>query len=494
MSAVVPADPALLTMHQAQALLAAGRLSAVELVESLARRIEALEPRIRCYISLDLEQARGQAAAADTLRERGEGGPLCGIPLAIKDCLCTEGLRTTCGSRMLEHFVPPYDATVIARLRGQGAVILGKLAMDEFAMGSTSETCAFTVPDNPWRAGHVCGGSSGGSAAALSADLCLGTLGSDTGGSIRQPASLCGVAGLKPTYGRVSRYGLVAFASSLDQVGPLGKDVRDCALLLGAIAGHDPRDSTSAARPVPDYQATLTDGVRGLKIGVPREYFAAGLDPEVDRRVRAGIEALVRAGAETVAISLPHTEYCVAAYYLIAPAEASSNLARYDGVRYGFRDTGAASLDDMFRRSRSQGFGDEVKRRILIGTYALSSGYYDAYYKKASQVRSLIMRDYLQAFEHCDLIASPVVPTTAWPLGGFQGDPLSLYLSDILTISANLAGVPALSVPSGLSAAGMPVGLQLQAPHFREDLLLRAGLQVEEAMGGRQRPPLEPAA
>ncbi|OQX10610.1 MAG: aspartyl/glutamyl-tRNA amidotransferase subunit A [Desulfobulbaceae bacterium A2] len=490
MSPASPTDPALLTIHEAQALLADGALSAVELVEALARRVEALEPRVHCYITRALDQARQQALEADRMRSRGEGGSLCGVPFAIKDCLCTEGMRTTCGSRMLETFIPPYDATVIARLRSQGAVFLGKLAMDEFAMGSTSETCAYTVPDNPWRAGYVCGGSSGGSAAALAADLCLGTLGSDTGGSIRQPASLCGVAGLKPTYGRVSRYGLVAFASSLDQVGPLGKDIRDCALVLGAIAGHDPRDSTSAPQPVPDYLATLGEGVRGLRVGVPREYFAAGLDPEVDRLVRAGIEALVRAGAETVDISLPHTEYCVAAYYLIAPAEASSNLARYDGVRYGFRAQNTGSLDDMFRQTRSQGFGDEVKRRILIGTYALSSGYYDAYYKKASQVRSLILRDYLQAFERCDLIASPVVPMTAWPLGGFQGDPLALYLSDILTISANLAGVPALSVPAGLSEAGLPVGLQLQAPHFREDLLLRAGLQVEEAMGGRTRPQL----
>lgn len=490
MSAAMFTDPALLSIHEAQALLAAGGLSAVELVEALARRIEALESRVRCYITLDLDGARQQAVAADQKRARGEGGALCGIPFAIKDCLCTEGLRTTCGSRMLENFIPPYDATVVARLRQQGAVILGKVAMDEFAMGSTSETCAFTVPDNPWRSGHVCGGSSGGSAAALAADLCLGSLGSDTGGSIRQPASLCGVAGLKPTYGRVSRYGLVAFASSLDQVGPLGKDIRDCATVLGAIAGHDPHDSTSASQEVPDYLATLGDGVRGLRIGVPAEYFSAGLAPAVEQRVQASIEALQAAGAETVAISLPHTEYCVAAYYLIAPAEASSNLARYDGVRYGFRAQNAGSLDDMFRQSRSQGFGDEVKRRILIGTYALSSGYYDAYYKKASQVRSLILRDYLQAFERCDLIASPVVPMTAWPLGGFQGDPLALYLSDILTISANLAGVPALSVPAGLSEAGLPVGLQLQAPHFREDLLLRAGLQVEEAMGGRTRPPL----
>ncbi|OQX14456.1 MAG: aspartyl/glutamyl-tRNA amidotransferase subunit A [Desulfobulbaceae bacterium A2] len=490
MSAAQSTDPALLSIHEAQALLSARSLSAVELIEALTRRIESLEPRVRCYITRDLENARLQAVEADRLRESGQGGPLCGIPFAIKDCLCTEGLRTTCGSRMLENFIPPYDATVVARLRQQGAVILGKVAMDEFAMGSTSETCAYTVPDNPWQAGFVCGGSSGGSAAALAADLCLGTLGSDTGGSIRQPASLCGVAGLKPTYGRVSRYGLVAFASSLDQVGPLGKDIRDCALVLGAIAGHDPRDSTSAAQAVPDYLAGLRDGVRGLKIGVPAEYFAAGLDPEVDRLVRGGIEALVRAGAETVEISLPHTEYCVAAYYLVAPAEASSNLARYDGVRYGFREQSAGSLDEMFRQTRSRGFGDEVKRRILIGTYALSSGYYDAYYKKASQVRSLILRDYLQAFERCDLIASPVVPMTAWPLGGFQGDPLALYLSDILTISANLAGVPALSVPAGLSAAGLPVGLQLQAPHFREDLLLRAGLQVEEAMGGRMRPQL----
>ena len=480
-----------LTLHEAQQRLAAGDLTAVRLTEAVLERIDSVEPTVRAYLSLDREGAIAQAEAADAARAAGRGGPLCGLPLALKDVLCTTNLPTTCGSRMLEHFVAPYDATVVSRLRQDGAVLLGKLAMDEFAMGSTSEHCAFQVVQNPWKPGHVAGGSSGGSAAAVAADECLASLGSDTGGSIRQPASLCGTVGMKPTYGRVSRYGLVAFASSLDQVGPLTKDVRDCALMLNAICGHDPLDSTSIDRPVPDFTAALQDGLQGVRVGVPREYFGQGLDPEVEQVARTAIAMLQEAGAEIVEVTLPHTDYCVAVYYLIAPAEASSNLARFDGVRYGYRDRSADALLEMYNRSRSQGFGDEVKRRILIGTYALSAGYYDAYYKKASQVRTLIKEDFARAFASCDLLVSPVVPTPAWAIGAGADDPLSLYLSDILTLSANLAGTPGMSVPCGFSSQGLPIGVQLQAAHFQEEILLRAAHNLEQRAGvvGRK-PPL----
>lgn len=480
-----------LTLHEAQQRLVAGDLTAVRLTEAVLERIDSVEPTVRAFLSLDRQGALRQAEAADAARAAGRGGPLCGLPLALKDVLCTTDLPTTCGSRMLEHFVAPYDATVVTRLREAGAVLLGKLAMDEFAMGSTSEHCAFQVVQNPWKPGHVAGGSSGGSAAAVAADECLASLGSDTGGSIRQPASLCGTVGLKPTYGRVSRYGLVAFASSLDQVGPLTKDVRDCALMLNAICGHDPLDSTSIDRPVPDFTASLQDGLQGVRVGVPREYFGQGLDPEVERVARAAIAMLQEAGAEIVEVTLPHTDYCVAVYYLIAPAEASSNLARFDGVRYGYRDRSAGALIDLYNRSRSQGFGDEVKRRILIGTYALSAGYYDAYYKKASQVRTLIKEDFARAYASCDLLVSPVVPTPAWQIGAGADDPLSLYLSDILTLSANLAGTPGMSVPCGFSGQGLPIGVQLQAAHFQEEILLRAAHNLEQRAGvtGRK-PPL----
>ena len=480
-----------LTLHEAQQRLAAGDLTAVRLTEAVLERIDSVEPTVRAYLSLDREGAIAQAEAADAARAAGRGGPLCGLPLALKDVLCTTNLPTTCGSRMLEHFVAPYDATVVSRLRQAGAVLLGKLAMDEFAMGSTSEHCAFQVVQNPWKPGHVAGGSSGGSAAAVAADECLASLGSDTGGSIRQPASLCGTVGMKPTYGRVSRYGLVAFASSLDQVGPLTKDVRDGALMLNAICGHDPLDSTSIDRPVPDFTAALQDGLQGVRVGLPREYFGQGLDPEVEQVARTAIAMLQEAGAEIVEVTLPHTDYCVAVYYLIAPAEASSNLARFDGVRYGYRDRSADALLEMYNRSRSQGFGDEVKRRILIGTYALSAGYYDAYYKKASQVRTLIKEDFARAFASCDLLVSPVVPTPAWAIGAGADDPLSLYLSDILTLSANLAGTPGMSVPCGFSSQGLPIGVQLQAAHFQEEILLRAAHNLEQRAGivGRK-PPL----
>lgn len=472
-----------LTLHEALDLLDSGAVTSVELTESVLARIDVVEQKVQAYLALDREGALRQAEQADVRRQKGLGGSLCGIPLAVKDVLCTTSMPTTCGSRILEHFVAPYDATVITRLEQAGSVLLGKLAMDEFAMGSTSENCAFQTPNNPWKIGYVAGGSSGGSAAAVAADECFASLGSDTGGSIRQPASLCGTVGMKPTYGRVSRYGLVAFASSLDQVGPLTKDVRDCALMMNAISGYDPLDSTSINLSVPDFLEALQEGLQGVRIGVPKEYFGEGLDPEVDRAVRQGIAMLKEAGATIVDVTLPHTDYCVAVYYLIAPAEASSNLARFDGVRYGFRDRTADSLIDLYKQSRSQGFGDEVKRRILIGTYALSAGYYDAYYKKASQVRTLIKDDFAKAFNSCDLIISPVCPTPSWKIGDKADDPLALYLSDILTLSANLAGIPGMSVPCGFNGDGLPIGVQLQATHFNEAILLRAAYNLEQRAG-----------
>jgi aspartyl-tRNA(Asn)/glutamyl-tRNA(Gln) amidotransferase subunit A len=475
-------NPYELTITQALRKMEDGRLSAVELTESCLDRITAVEKEINAFITIDREGALLQAKSADNERKTGRAGMLCGIPLAVKDLLCTKGLKTTCGSKILDNYVPPYDATVVEKIKREGAVILGKVTMDEFAMGSTSETCAYGVPRNPWKKGYVAGGSSGGSAAAVASLECPGSLGSDTGGSIRQPASLCGIVGMKPTYGRVSRYGLTAFASSLDQVGPLSRTVEDCALMMNVISGYDQMDSTSVQQNVPDFTAALTDGLDGLKVGVPREYFTKGLDPEVERIVRNSIEVLKKKGAEIVDVSLPHTEYCVAVYYLIAPSEASSNLARYDGVLYGYRDKDADTLLDMYKETRSQGFGAEVKRRILIGTYALSSGYYDAYYKKASQVRTLILDDFKQAFQSCDVLVSPVTPTPAWKMGENSDDPLAVYMSDILTISANLAGIPGMSVPGGFTAEGLPVGVQLQGGHFQEEKLLRAGYNLEQGL------------
>ena len=472
-----------LTLGEAQRMLTTGELTSVRLTESVLSRIAVVEQVVNSYICLDSEGAMHQAEKADRLIKRGEAGKLCGLPISVKDVLCTANMTTTCGSRMLENFIPPYNATVIEKLIAEGAVIVGKTAMDEFAMGSTSENCFFGIPENPWKKGYIAGGSSGGSATAVAADECLASVGSDTGGSIRQPASLCGVVGMKPTYGRVSRFGLVAFASSLDQVGPLTKDVADCALMMNDISGYDRRDSTSINTPVPDYSAVLQSGLKGITIGVPVEYFVEGLHPEVDQVVRSGIDILRDAGAEVREVSLPHTEYCVAVYYLIAPAEASSNLARYDGVCYGYRDMKADSLIEMYRKTRSSGFGDEVKRRILIGTYALSAGYYDAYYKKASQVRTLLKNDFADAFQQCDLIVSPVTPTPAWKIGEKTDDPLALYLSDILTISANLTGVPGISVPAGFTGDGLPIGIQMQAAHFNEEVLLRAAWNIEQRAG-----------
>jgi aspartyl-tRNA(Asn)/glutamyl-tRNA(Gln) amidotransferase subunit A len=444
-------------------------------------RIEAVEPRIGSFITITPEQALADAAAADRRIADGRMDVLTGIPLALKDIFLTEGIRTTCGSRILSNFIPPYSATSWEKLKERGVVLLGKLNQDEFAMGSSNESSAFGRVRNPWDTARIPGGSSGGSAAAVAARQATATLGTDTGGSIRQPASHCGCVGLKPTYGRVSRYGVIAYASSLDQVGPLTRDVTDSAIMLGALAGHDPKDSTSVNTPVPDYTAALTGNIKGLRIGLPREYFISGLDPDVQAAMDQAIQACRRLGAEFVDISLPHTDYAVATYYLIATAEASSNLARYDGVRFGHRAEDATGLLDMYTKSRSQGFGAEVKRRIMLGTYALSSGYYDAYYVKAQKVRTLIMRDFMQAFEGVDVILTPVAPTPAFKIGEKVDDPLQMYLSDIFTIPVNLAGTCALSVPAGFSAGGLPIGLQLIGKPFAEETILRAAHAFEQA-------------
>ena len=469
-----------LTVEQAAEKLAQGELSSVELTQSCLDRIDEVESSVKAFVTVDKEGALSQAEEADKSRAAGNNNPLLGIPVSVKDLLAVKGLPMTCGSKMLEHFEPPYDATPVTKLKEAGSVILGKVAMDEFAMGSTSETCVSGVPQNPWKKGYVSGGSSGGSAVSVASKEALFSIGTDTGGSIRQPAALCGIVGMKPTYGRVSRYGLTAFASSLDQAGPMCKTVGDAAIILNAIAGYDEMDSTSANEPVPNFQDSLTEGVKGLKIGIPKEYFGEGLDPEVNKIVRGGIDALKDAGAEIIDISLPLTDYCVAVYYLIAPAEASSNLARYDGTLYGYRDMDSKTLLDMYKDTRSKGFGAEVKRRILIGTYALSSGYYDAYYKKASQVRTLILNDFKKAYESCDVLLSPVTPTPAWKIGEKADDPLALYLSDILTLSANLAGIPGMSVPGGFTPEGLPVGIQLQGPHFQEEKLFKVGYNLEK--------------
>ena len=478
-----------LTIHELSALLQARTVSAVEALQSVISRIEAVDGRVHAYISPTFDFARSQAQAADQRIARGDGGPLTGVPLAIKDILCTEGIRTTCGSRILENFVPPYDATVIGKLKAGGAVFTGKTSMDEFAMGSSNETAYFGAVHNPWDLDRVPGGSSGGSAAAVAADECIAALGTDTGGSIRQPASLCGVVGLKPTYGRVSRFGLIAFASSLDQVGPITKDVEDAAILLSCISGHDPKDSTSIKRHTPDYTRALKKDVRGMRLGIPKEYFIEGLDPQVEKAVREAIDLLKSQGAEIVPVSLPHTEYAVAVYYLIAPAEACSNLARYDGVKYGYRCSQPGNLREMYEQSRSEGFGPEVKRRIMLGTYALSAGYYDAYYKKASQVRTLIRQDFMEAFKTCDLIVTPTAPAPAFKLGEKLSDPLSMYLSDIFTIPTNLAGLPGISLPCGFSEAGLPIGLQIIGNLFAEEQVLHCAYCYEQSTPWRHRKP-----
>jgi aspartyl-tRNA(Asn)/glutamyl-tRNA(Gln) amidotransferase subunit A len=460
--------------------LARREVSPVEVTAQLLQRIRERDGELHAYLLLDEAGAMAQAREAEARLGRGEGSPLTGIPLALKDVMVTRGLRTTCASKILGNFVPICDATVVARLRRAGAIFLGKTNMDEFAMGSSTENSAFGPTRNPWNREYVPGGSSGGSAAAVAADLCLASLGSDTGGSIRQPACLCGVVGLKPTYGRVSRYGLVAYASSLDQIGPITKEVKDAALLMAVIAGHDPQDSTSVPQAVPDYAAALGQDLQGLKIGVPREYFGPGLDPEVEAAIRSALGTMGGLGAEILEVSLPHTEYAVAAYYLVAVAEASSNLARYDGVKYGFRAEGR-NLMETYLNTRTEGFGAEVRRRIMLGTYILSAGYYDAYYKKGTQARALIRGDFEAAFRQCDLIACPVSPTPAFRLGEKLADPLTMYLSDIFTISANLAGIPGISVPCGFSSQGLPIGLQLLGPPFAESEIFRAAYAFEQA-------------
>lgn len=469
-------------------LLSRREVSPVEVVKAFLVRIAALDPELHSFITVDEAGALAQALEAEARLARGETGPLLGVPLAIKDILATRGLRTTCGSRILENYVPPFDATVCARLRQAGAVFLGKTNLDEFAMGSSTENSAFGVTHNPWRRDCIPGGSSGGSAAAVAADLCTASVASDTGGSIRQPASHCGVVGLKPTYGRVSRYGLVAYASSLDQVGPVTKEVRDAALLLKVLAGHDPRDSTAVPEPVPDYLEHLGRDLKGLKIGVPREYLGEGLDPEVEAAVQGALKTLEGLGADLMEVSLPHTEYAVATYYIIAMAEASSNLARYDGVKYGFRAPGG-NLLEMYAKTRTQGFGAEVRRRIMIGTYTLSAGYYEAYYRKASQVRTLMKRDFDRAFETCTVLAAPIAPTPAFRLGEKVDDPLTMYLTDIFTNPANLAGIPGISVPCGFSGDGRPIGLQLMGPTFGEPEVLQVAYAFEQATDVRERKP-----
>jgi aspartyl-tRNA(Asn)/glutamyl-tRNA(Gln) amidotransferase subunit A len=478
------------TLVELSKALHKGEYSSVELTHHFLDRIKKYDVNINSFITVTDDEALKAAKAADQIIANGDASLYSGIPLAHKDIFCTHGVKTSCGSKMLDNFIAPYNATVVEKCQAAGMVMLGKTNMDEFAMGSSTEHSAFGPTRNPWDITRIPGGSSGGSAAAVAADLCLGALGSDTGGSIRQPAAHCGVVGLKPTYGRVSRFGLVAFASSLDQIGPLAKDVTDCALLLNVIAGYDPADSTSVPRTVPDYTDSLTPDLTGVTVGIPEEYQSTdGLDPDVSRAVTAAVEKLKLLGARIISVSLPHTAYAVAAYYVIAPSEASSNLARYDGVKYGWRDTDADTLIDMYRHTRASGFGPEVQRRIIIGTYALSAGYYDAYYGKASQVRTLIINDFQQAFEQCDVIASPVTPTPAWKIGELADDPLSMYLSDIFTLSANLAGIPGLSIPCGFSGKGLPIGLQLMGPHFAEDILLKVAYNFEQATDFHRKKP-----
>jgi aspartyl-tRNA(Asn)/glutamyl-tRNA(Gln) amidotransferase subunit A len=455
-------------------------------------RISQLNSEVNAFVTVREEEALEQAREADRrLAKRDVSSPLCGVPLAIKDNMNTRGIRTTCASRILENFVPPFDGTVVRKLREAGAVFLGKTNMDEFAMGSSTEHSIFGPCRNPYDRERVTGGSSGGSACAVAMDMCIAATGSDTGGSIRQPAAYCGVVGMKPTYGRVSRFGLVAFASSLDQIGPMTKDVTDCSLLLQAICGYDDLDSTSVDTPVPDFSSFLTGDVRGLRIGIPKEYFIEGMDREVEEVVRAGIRTFEKEGAVPIEISLPHTSYGIPVYYLIATAEASSNLARYDGVKYGFRAGGSsATLRQMYNRTRSEGFGAEVKRRIMLGTYALSSGYYDAYYRKAQQVRTLIRQDFAGAFEQCDVILTPTAPAPACRIGEKTDDPLQMYLLDIFTTSVNLAGLPGLSLPCGYTPEGLPVGMQLLGKHFDEGTVLKAAFAFEQqTLSMRRRPP-----
>jgi aspartyl-tRNA(Asn)/glutamyl-tRNA(Gln) amidotransferase subunit A len=473
-------DTSHFTIAATRAAVAEKKISASQLVQEFYSKIEADDGEIHAFLTLSKERAVSQAAKVDALVKQGAALPrLAGVPVAIKDVMTTRGLRTTAGSKILENFIPPYECTAVARLEAEGAVVLGKLNCDEFAMGSSNENSAYGPVHNPRDKSRVPGGSSGGSAAAVAAGMAVATLGSDTGGSIRQPASFCGVVGLMPTYGRVSRYGLIAFASSLDHIGPLTHTVEDAAIMLSVIAGHDPMDSTSAKVPVPDYVSEMKKPVRGLKLGIPKEYFGEGLDPEVRAAVEAAIQQLAAQGAEIIPISLPHTSYAVPTYYVIATAEASANLARFDGVRYGYRSQKSQSLTQMYRNSRDEGFGAEVKRRIMLGTYALSSGYYDAYYLKAQKVRTLLARDFEQAFQKVDAIVTPTAPTAAFKLGEKSDDPLAMYLADIYTVTADLVGIPGISVPCGQTKAGLPIGLQVLGRHFDESTVLRVAQASE---------------
>jgi aspartyl-tRNA(Asn)/glutamyl-tRNA(Gln) amidotransferase subunit A len=479
-----------LTLHELRERLIKHEIKAADLVESIYHRIESVDPKIRAYLTLTRPQALAQAEEVDRrIRDGLIVGSLAGLPMAIKDNICTEGVQTTCSSKILEGFVPPYDATVIERLKKAGYILVGKTNLDEFAMGSSTENSGFFTTRNPWDLDRIPGGSSGGSAAAVAAGACIAALGSDTGGSIRQPAAMCGIVGLKPTYGRVSRYGLVAFASSLDQIGPMTKDVRDAAILMNVIAGHDPMDSTSANVAVSDYARSLTGEVNGLRLGIPREYFIEGMDPEVERAVRDSVRMLEKLGAKSAEISLPHTAYAIATYYILATAEASSNLARYDGVKYGYRAKPSKDLMEMYMKTRAEGFGPEVKRRIMLGTYGLSSGYYEAYYRKAQCVRTLIKQDFDEAFRSVDAIVTPTAPTAAFKIGEKTQDPLTMYLSDIFTISVNLAGIPAISIPCGFTKENLPIGLQILGRPFEEETIFRTAYAFEQATEWHKRKP-----
>ncbi len=484
------AEVCFLTVEEQGKLLREKKISAPELLELHLKRVESHDSKIGSFLHVNAEQAMAQARHAQELIDGGRGvTALTGIPVGIKDVIVMDGTPSTAASRMLENFKGTYDATVIRKLRNAGAVCFGKLNMDEFAMGSSTENSAFRPARNPWDTSCVPGGSSGGSAAAVAAGFTTVSIGSDTGGSIRQPAAFCGVAGIKPTYGRVSRFGVIAFASSLDQLGPFGRTVKDAAFLLEAMSGYDEMDSTSVNRPVPDYAAAASRGVQGLKLGIPREYFIDGMDSETEKAVREAIRELEKQGAQIVEVSLPHTKYAVATYYLVATAEASSNLARYDGVRFGYRAKEPKDLLDLYVRSRGEGFGPEVKRRIMLGTFCLSAGYYDAYYRKAQQLRWLIRQDFLDAFAKCDAILSPVTPSPAFRFGEKLNDPIQMYLSDIFTISCNLAGICGLSVPCGFTGNGLPVGLQVLAPHFAEETLIQVGSAYERATSWHERKP-----
>jgi aspartyl-tRNA(Asn)/glutamyl-tRNA(Gln) amidotransferase subunit A len=464
-----------LTIPELRQKLAAGAVRSREVVDQLARRVEAVNPKLKAYLHVDVEKARAEADAADPAL------PLGGVPIAIKDVINVKGDPCTCASKILQGYIAPYDATVITKLRAAGAVPFGRTNMDEFAMGSSTENSSWGMTHNPWDLERIPGGSSGGSAAAVGGHAAFAALGTDTGGSIRQPAALCSCVGLKPTYGRVSRYGLVAFASSLDQIGTFTKTTQEAALLLEVIAGHDPRDNTSIDRPVPKYTHTIAQGVKGLRLGVPKEYFIEGIDPEVEKAVRAAIDEYRRQGAEIVEVSLPHTKYAVAVYYIIATAEASANLARFDGVRYGKRAQNPKDILDMYGRTRAEGFGAEVKRRIILGTYVLSSGYYDAYYNRAQKVRQLIAEDFRLAFENCDALLTPTSPTAAFKLGERTHDPLQMYLADIFTIAVNLAGICGVSIPCGFTSGKLPIGLQIIGPKWGEETMLRIAHAYEQA-------------